>query len=175
MTQKLLTGKWLSFTYSLANNLCSGEDISAALKDFHRTVLQYLSNDQCLLIIFKIQSHDNIIRSISSVQRINKNTDISEEFIEFWELRIDNYQQFTIKNILFNYFIIKNKDKTIKPKISKSSKQNEIKSSNLLRIGSLNFPKTMDLFQWGQVHFILEDSEAIYIKVNPELDTSSSL
>ena len=130
---------------------------------------------QCLLIIFKIQCDDNIIRSISSVQRINKNTDISEEFIEFWELRKDNYQQFTIKNILFNYFIIKNKDKTIKPKISKSSKQNEIKSSNLLRIGSLNFPKTMDLFQWGQVHFILEDSEAIYIKVNQELDTSSSL
>ena len=50
-----------------------------------------------------------------------------------------------------------------------------LKSSNLLRIGSLNFHKTMDLFQWGQVHFILEDSEAIYIKVNPELDTSSSL
>ena len=46
MTQKLLTGKWLSFTYSLANNLCSGEHISAALKDFHRTVLQYLSIDQ---------------------------------------------------------------------------------------------------------------------------------
>ena len=106
MTQKLLTGKWLSFTYSLANNLCSGEHISAALKDFHRTVLQYLSNDKCLLIIFKIQCDDNIIRSISSVQRINKNTDISEEFIEFWELRKDNYQQFTIKNILFNYFII---------------------------------------------------------------------
>lgn len=51
----------------------------------------------------------------------------------------------------------------------------EIQSSNLLRIGSLNFPKTMDIFQWGRVHFILEDSEAIYIKVNQELDTSSSL
>ena len=97
MTQKLLTGKWLSFTYSLANNLCSGEDISAALKDFHRTVLLNLSLDQYLLIIFKIQCDDNLIRSISSVQRINKNTDISEEFIEFFEIRMDNYQQFSIK------------------------------------------------------------------------------
>ena len=51
----------------------------------------------------------------------------------------------------------------------------EIQSSNLLRIGSLNFPKNMDIFQRGRVHLILEESEAIYIKVNQELDTSSSL
>ena len=53
MTSKLLTGKWHTFTYSLPNNLCSGEYISAALKDFHRTVLLNLSLDQYLLIIFK--------------------------------------------------------------------------------------------------------------------------
>ena len=97
MTNLLIKNKWLTYTYKLPNNILTSEQITNAVNDFKTTVLQPLSDDQYLLIIFKIQCDDNLIRSISSVQRINKNTDISEEFIEFFEIRMDNYQQFSIK------------------------------------------------------------------------------
>ena len=34
----------------------------------------------------------------------------------------------------------------------------------MLKFGSYNFPQTMDLYQWGEVDFILNDTEAIVYK-----------
>ena len=52
MTNLLIKNKWLTYTYKLPNNILTSEQITNAVNDFKKTVLQPLSDDQYLLIIF---------------------------------------------------------------------------------------------------------------------------
>lgn len=162
MQNKFKKNKWLTYSYKLPNNLLGTEQINNAITDFNNTVLCNLSKDQYLLIIFKIKTDDNLIRSISVLQRINKFTELQEIFNEYWNLKIDNYIQFTITEIIFNYLIIDDNHKISKPKINKP--QIVYIKPNMLKSGSYNFPQTMDLYQWGTLDFILQDTEAIVYK-----------
>ena len=157
------TNTWLSYTYKLTNNILTVSLINRAVTDFKNTVLDKLSEDQYLLIIFKIKCSDNLIRSISTVQRINKISNVEEVFTEYWSLRSDNYLQFKIEEIIFNYCIIKPNNQITEQKISKAHSKIEY-NTNLLRVGSLNFPQTMDINEWGDVQYILNDKEAIVLK-----------
>lgn len=145
MTNNLLKNKWLTYTYKLPNNLLTSEQITNAVNDFNNNVLQYLSVDQYLLIIFKIKTADKILRSISVAQRINKFTNLTELFKEYWNLKLDNYQQFLIQEIIFNYFLIDKENKIIEIKITRP--QPIVITPNFLRVGSYRFPQTMDLFK----------------------------
>ena len=138
MTNLLIKNKWLTYSSKLPNNILTNEQITNAVNDFNCNVLEYLDKDQQLLIIFKIKTDDNLIRSISYLQKINKFTDLTELFKEYWNLRIDNYQQFLIQEIIFNYFLIIEKDGLVKSKLNKPTPKIDIRP-NLLRVGSTNF------------------------------------
>ena len=153
---------WSEFKYELHNKLISTSHINNAVNNFNTKILNQLSEDQYLLVIFKIKTDDNLIRSISTLQRINKSSKLQEVFNEYWNLKVDNYNQMEVKEIIFNFFLRENKQQVPKPIIT-SPKNTNIRP-NLLQIGGFNFPQTMDLYEWGTVDFILNGKEAIVYK-----------
>lgn len=136
--------KWQEFKYTLPNKLVSPYHIQTAISNFAESILSKLSDSHYLLIIFKIRTEDNLLRSISVVQKVNKLQldNLIEVFIEYWQLKIDNYHQFDIKEIIFNYLIIDNEQKISKPKLNRPKPV--VIMQNLLQVGGYNFPATMD-------------------------------
>ena len=128
------------------------------------TIFNELPNNQYLLIIFKIKTEDKLHRTISTVQRINKldKYELLSVFNEYWILKSNNYVQFSITEIHFNYKLIENSLKITSSKINRP--ENLTYNPKILKCGSFNFPQTMDLFQWGDVQFILDKQEAIVYK-----------
>ena len=160
------TSSWNSYSYKLPNKLLTRAEISNALIKFNQSVFSSLSADQYVYIIFKVKTDDNIIRSISTVQRVNKLTsyDLIKVFIEHWELKTDNYEHFNIEEIIFNYKLISRESENITAILNKPLPVRDINKRNfvnLLKVGTYNFPITMDIFEWGGVDFILNEKEAI--------------
>ena len=160
-----MTNKWINYNYNLPNNLLSMDIIEDAINKFIEVELKNISNNKYFFIMFKIKTSDNIIRNISSVQRIKKGElpDLIEIFQEYWNLKSDNYQQFQIETIIFNYRLIEDSFEISSSKLNKVKK---IKTSSLLNYGGVKLPQTMDIFQWGNVEFINNESEAIVYKYN---------
>nr|YP_010561575.1 hypothetical protein OSR58_mgp15 [Ganoderma flexipes]UYX56946.1 hypothetical protein [Ganoderma flexipes] len=158
--------QWLTFRHELQNKLLTVTEISNALGKFKSFIFSSLPEDQFILIIFKIRTEENIIRSISTLQRVNKLNinDLRKVFIEYWALKKDNYEQFTIEEIILNYKIISDDKEKTSTIINRPAVSKPIIYKNLLNIGTYNFPMTMDLFEWGGVDFVLDGKEAIVYK-----------
>ncbi len=160
------TQEWLTFRYKLSNKLLTVTEINLALIKFNNLIFSTYSENQFILIIFKIRTDENIIRSISTLQRVNKLSinDLKNVFIEYWELKADNYLQFNIEEIILNYKIISDEKENTSTIINRPAISKPRNFYNLLNIGAYNFPMTMDLFEWGGVDFVLDDKEAIVYK-----------
>ena len=118
-----------------------------------------------MFVIFKVRTTDNIIRSISTLQRVNSITKFTliEYFYAHWDLKSDNYNQLSIDEVIFNYKIIDSESVHTKSIINKPVKV-ERTWVDYLKIGYYNFPMNMDLFEWAGVDFIKGDKEAIVYK-----------
>ena len=164
ISHQIVPYKWYTYKYILNNNILTEKDIKLAINGFMNTIFNELSNNQYLLIIFKIKTEDKLHRTISTVQRINKldKYELLSVFNEYWILKSNNYVQFSITEIHFNYKFIDNSFKVTSSKINRP--ENLTYNPKLLKCGSFNFPQTMDLFQWGDVQFILDNKEAIVYK-----------
>ena len=156
--------KWLTFNYEITGNLITSNQIELACIKFYKDVLTHLKDDQYILIIFRIKTSDNLYRNISTFQTISKLN--IKEFInicnEYWLIKTENYIQEEIIEIKFNYKIIGGSLSITTSKIN--SLNNKLDKPKLLKFKSFNFPQTMDITQWGNVHFMLNDSEAIVYK-----------
>ena len=164
ISHQIVPYKWYTYKYILNNNILTEKDIELSINGFMNTIFNELSNNQYLLIIFKIKTEDKLHRTISTVQRINKldKYELLSVFNEYWILKSNNYVQFSITEIHFNYKFIDNSFKVTSSKINRP--ENLTYNPKLLKCGSFNFPQTMDLFQWGDVQFILDNKEAIVYK-----------
>ena len=164
ISHQIVPYKWYTYKYILNNNILTEKDIELSINGFMNTIFNELSNNQYLLIIFKIKTEDKLHRTISTVQRINKldKYELLSVFNEYWILKSNNYVQFSITEIHFNYKFIDNSFKITSSKINRP--ENLTYNPKLLKCGSFNFPQTMDLFQWGDVQFILDNKEAIVYK-----------
>ena len=164
ISHQIVPYKWYTYKYILNNNILTEKDIKLAINGFMNTIFNELPNNQYLLIIFKIKTEDKLHRTISTVQRINKldKYELLSVFNEYWILKSNNYVQFSITEIHFNYKLIENSLKITSSKINRP--ENLTYNPKLLKCGSFNFPQTMDLFQWGDVQFILDNKEAIVYK-----------
>ena len=164
ISHQIVPYKWYTYKYILNNNILTEKDIKLAINGFMNTIFNELPNNQYLLIIFKIKTEDKLHRTISTVQRINKldKYELLSVFNEYWILKSNNYVQFSITEIHFNYKFIDNSFKITSSKINRP--ENLTYNPKLLKCGSFNFPQTMDLFQWGGVQFILDNKEAIAYK-----------
>ena len=149
---------------NLPNKILSQDSIELAVLYFDENILSKLEDDQYILVIFKVITSDKIFRNISYIQTVNKNDIdlLSKTFIEYWNIKAEDYNQLTITDIIFNYRLLEPEFNITASKIHLPKK--DTFSPNILKIGSYNFPCTMDLFLWGNVDFINYDKEAIVYK-----------
>ena len=176
LSENILSNHWSTYKYNLPNNILSHISIDLALNKFNEDILSKMNENQYLLVLFKIRTEDNLFRTISSLQKITKKEDkelLLESFYEYWDLKYENYVQIPISDICFYYKFVNldvenSKIKTPKSKIN-TPQRDKIKT-NLLKFGSFNFPKTMDLFEQGNVDFLRlrrnNDKDAIVYKTH---------
>lgn len=133
-----------------------------------------MNNSQVICLQFKFEDFDGIHRSVSYLQKINKSQKdlLYLIFIEFWDLKSENYTQFSVKNIIFTYKLSENKNSDLikinrKEKCIKLDKENPDKFDKLYGI---KLPLTMDIFKWGDVHLFDNNKQAIvYKKKSPAI------
>ena len=115
------TQQWLTFRYKLSKKLITVTEVNNALIEFNNSIFSSLSENQFILIIFKVRTDENIIRSISTLQRVNKLSinQLKYVFIEHWDLKKDNYVQFNIEEIIINYKIVSDEQENISTIISR--------------------------------------------------------
>ena len=100
--------------------------------------------------------------------------DLIDIFIEFWNLRDEDYKSLSLSHILYSYKLIESSsDSNSVGKTSlTTSKLNRDKSINTIpsiKFKGLNLPSTMDFSQWGKIIFH-SDSFALVKKLNSKFN-----
>ena len=103
-----LENKWIDFTYPLQNKILLIDHIKDALKILFEQFNNYSEmNNHYIQIQFKVQLNNGLYRSISYVQTVKLNdfNQLLDSFIEFWNLRSEDYHITAVGNIIFTYKI----------------------------------------------------------------------
>lgn len=201
----LIINKWSDYLFKLETEtlrhlshpgLVTPNKISIAIESFKEllflksnTILGITFNsDIKLLIIFKIKTINNQIRSISYMQTIKLGDidKLKQIFIEYWLLKSEDYYLAQISDIIFTYKILTTSN--LETKILKINDNGEpynysynnseptqelepVKNlqrtptkNNKMSFGVFNIPATMDIETWGDVHFISDTKAIIYKK-----------
>lgn len=160
MTNLLTLNKWHDYYYKLDNNLLFEEHIISALTSLFNKLdnpslfpLKRWS-DSIIIIQFKIKFDSNQFRSVSYLQivKLTEFKDLLEIFIEFWNIRDQDYMSLNPSHIVFTYKIISKDNEIIKTSKLNRSKliKDETKTFNFK---GYNLPSTMDFSNWGTLIF----------------------
>ena len=168
-------GKWIDFKFKMENCVINHELITLALQAFFKQVLTHLSDDQELMVMFKVQIVNGPFRNISNLQKTTKleMSDLLNIFLEYWSMRSAEYKAYPIAYIIFTYYIF-NKNQSNGTTVSKTlsnNSANKNKSNKLantlndtINFGGLSLPATMDITKWGVCDFARDFSSAIVSK-----------
>jgi hypothetical protein len=101
--------KWLEYQYKLHYKIITKENINEALNKFwNEKITNNVKESQIILIQFKVKLTNDIIRSISYLQNVT-NSDFElllDLFINFWEIKSEDYHALNFEEIIFTYKII---------------------------------------------------------------------
>lgn len=179
INNKNLTGpvlnKWNDYLYPIENLLITENTIKNSLLSFESFLLESnlnLNKNISILIFFKVKTSNHQWRTISYMQSLNIKdlTTLEQIFIEYWNLKDEEYNLEQYSQIIYTYYIIDSF--SMKSKIVKANKYKNINNNyNLknIKIGKYNLPCTMDFYTWGNVHY-LEDRNVIVYKKNSDLE-----
>lgn len=163
--------RWNDYIYPLHNKIILTDHIKWALKD-----LWYLFNkvpaNHFILIQFKVQLNNGLYRSISYVQTVTINDFnlLLDTFIEFWNLRSEDYHITNANSIIFTYKVYDNEiSKEIKTKNISRHKNIVADLQNQYSFGGFNLPKTMDFTLWGEYEISSDFNSAIVYKPHSRL------
>lgn len=155
--------KWYEFRFSLQGNIILAQHIEVALREFWLKVVDYLDENYYIVIQFKLLTVDNEYRSISYLQTVNKNdlNRLTNNFIEYWLLRTDEYHQMAIDSIIFDYKLYQKSVKYAETNINKHQKV-IIQQNKPIVFGGYKLPTNMDITTWsGNVKFFSDYTKAI--------------
>jgi hypothetical protein len=149
---------WLDYSYELGYEILSDFTLRIALYALLHKELCSISNNNYILIQLKIRTKENQYKSISYLQRAKKSEfkDLLGSFVEFWELKSENYKNDTITHIIFTYKILPLDSAITKSKINKplvnilSEEPNKTKD---LKTYGYSIPITMDFTEWGDLMY----------------------
>jgi hypothetical protein len=101
-------GVWIDYYKPLQNQLLINPMIEGSLYEFLVNIANHLDDKQKFHIQFKVKFNDNLYRSISYLQIADKNdyNDILSIFIEFWDLKSEEYKLKPVDSITYNYKIL---------------------------------------------------------------------
>lgn len=166
---KLISNYWITYPIKIENLILTNDLIVKSLNQFWLEIVSNLSLNQYILIQFKIVDTTGEIKSISYVQLVNKTelNSLSKIFIEFWDIKSENYHLMQISDIIFMYKIlplsldIKESKLSVHKKRKFNVKNNKISS---FKFNGNNLPCTMDFSNWGNTHIYNDYSKAIVFK-----------
>ena len=156
---------WNEFNYSLSNHIITKYKLLRALVVFRREILTNIPENYSVFIQLKLKTSTSEYRSISKCFLIKPKELISiiEELLLNLEIRLEAYNQIECTSFIISFRIFQ---KEVNTNISKYTKNPIIYPSRLpsIYIGGFNLPRTMDLYEWGDVHFFPSEKEAIVYK-----------
>lgn len=141
---------WNDYSFPLPNVPLTDSILSYFISLFWKDIAPKLEGLSYGLIL-KVKFHNGQIRSISSMQLLRKESfnDMEPVFLDFWNLRSDDYHRMPVSEIRFSYRLLKlDLPSKIIPAKNISSKN---KTPFIFRGYSL--PTTMDLNSWGNTTF----------------------
>lgn len=180
--KNLLYNKWYDFSYEITNNLITNNIIKSSLFSFKNylytsnileNALLLIHNKYRLMINFKIKTVNNQYRTISYIQCIDiiDFDQLEQIFIEYWNLRSEDYYLAQYSDIIFTYKLLdvnENNQSQMKVKLIKADERTKNKKK-VLKFGGFHIPNTMDFYFWGQVHW-LDDNNVIVYKTSSMLE-----
>jgi hypothetical protein len=161
--------KWYEYRQNLNFEIVKTVDIEVCLDKFNEEIMSQLSDNRYILIIFKIKTSEGLFRSVSRMQRVNKAefSKLYDILIESWNIKNEVYHSWLMECIIFNYILLPSEEeetKTSKLLKSKKEQKSPKKVYESIKMSGYNFPNTMDITEWGGVHFLNDYSEAIVYK-----------
>lgn len=149
--QHIKINTWNEYNYSISNGLITKYKLLRALVEFRKNVLNIMLENNSLIFQLKVKMGTGEYRSISKCYliKVNELVEILDELLINLEIRMDAYNQIECSSFIISYKIF---DKEIiNKKIPKTI--NYINRLPSIVIGGYNLPSTMDLYEWGDVHF----------------------
>lgn len=161
--------KWLDYSINLNNHIINDITIKESLILFWKDIVSNLDVNDFILIQFKIKDTLGEFKSISYIQRVNKNDFnlLLYSFIEYWNIKSEDYHLIEASGIRFTYKLL-----SLNLNIKESKLTKHVKISNDLNLNKessfkfkgYNLPCTMDITQWGDAQFYNDYSKAIVYK-----------
>ena len=151
------TNQWLNYKQQ-NNGPLSNYLIKQYLSNFWLDIMSKIDSSQYILILFKVVNNIEETKSVSYVQRVNNNDFISlyNIFIEFWDIKSEEYHQMDVIEVNFTYKILDNnsnkQEEIKKSKISEHIKLNDSNKSTSLNIKGFNLFPNMNYEEWGESH-----------------------
>lgn len=159
--------KWLSYKYPINNNIVSNGLLLRMLAKFRREVINTDRTSPSIMLQLKIRIKDEGYRSISACHYIRKSSFI--ELLGDFLLGVEIVNEIYLRdnqNLVIEAFELSYKFSSIvliKDKINRNPRTITERLPSIL-IGGFNLPRTMDLSEWGKIHYMNNEQEAIVYK-----------
>lgn len=170
MTKILKINKWSEYQYPLPHQLMTQHQLLRALVKFRREVLKNvpapLYDAGFVVLQLKVKSSTGEYRSISRcfLIKIIELTTILGELLLSLEIRSEAYNQMDVTDFIISYKIIESEEKIINSPGPIPRSPRPRKRLSTIPIGGYNLPRTMDLEEWGEVHWMPNEKEGIVYK-----------
>lgn len=159
--------KWLSYKYPINNNIITNGLLLRMLAKFRKVILREDHTSPSIMLQLKIRIRDKEYRSISACHYIRKSSFI--ELLGDFLLGVEIVNEIYLRdneNMVIEAFELSYKFSSIillKDKINRNPRTVTERLPSIL-IGGFNLPRTMDLSEWGKVHYMNNEQEAIVYK-----------
>lgn len=180
--QNIILNKWVDYIHPVSSNSKFVTDniirtsttifnSKLAKSQFSYTPTSYPSQLK-IMILFKLKTINHQYKTISPLQTVNIEdiSSLANLFVEYWNLRTDDYFITEYSDIIFTYKIIDDSNLTTKiltpRELNRLKGQSENKTSINPRMtfGGYSLPNTMDFTLWGPYHFIDNKNVIVYKK-----------
>jgi hypothetical protein len=157
------SNQWFDFEYTIENQFIVDTHIDDSLNLLWNEIENKFTNEHYLQIFFKINLDNDVFRSVSYLVTIKKDdfNDLNSSFKLCWNIRGDDYQQYSITKIIYTYRIV---DKSLIITSEDSSKRLYKVKHTYNFNGITRLPDSMDFALWGDSKRIKNKSIAIITK-----------
>jgi hypothetical protein len=151
--------QWLDSTYKVYTGIITKEHILSSLKslwgDIHKN--ESLLGGKAIIIQFKVELSNGLIRSISHLQTVSlQDSEIEvlfDIFNEYWNIRSQEYKIESINTIIYTYKILFDTGPVVKRRINRAP---SLKPAASYSFKGYDLPNTMDFTEWG-IYYIDDD------------------
>lgn len=150
---------WYNYRNS-SSGLLSNNLINNYLDLFWKDVMLNLDENQYVLIQFKVVNVNKEVKSISYIQRVNKNEFLTlyNIFIEFWDIKSEYYHLMEVIEVIFKYQILNQLTDNIKRSklIEHINTEKSTNDNPYFSFQGINLINNMDYIQWGESHSYID-------------------